>query len=72
MLQNAFFGAKVIPTEVALLITAALIGGSMLFSVLKTRQVPKAEASDRALHGWVPGSQGERAAEKPRRDRDKA
>ena len=36
MLINAAFG-KIIPTEVALLVTALLIGGSMLISVLKTR-----------------------------------
>jgi tellurite resistance protein TerC len=59
MLLNAWFGAKVIPTEVALLITAALIGGSMLVSVLKTRGLPKEAAASAALHGWVPGSPGD-------------
>ena len=44
MLLNDFFGDKVVPTEVALLITAMLIGGSMLVSVLKTRELPKAAA----------------------------
>ncbi|MCM2264359.1 MAG: TerC family protein [Desulfuromonadales bacterium] len=62
MLLNAFFGAKVIPTEVALLITALLIGGSMLVSVIKTRRVPKDGASSKALHGWVPGSPGGESA----------
>ncbi|NJC88665.1 MAG: TerC family protein, partial [Desulfuromonas sp.] len=55
MLLNAWFGAKVIPTEVALLITAALIGGSMLISVIKTRGVPKTTATAEAMQGWVPG-----------------
>jgi tellurite resistance protein TerC len=39
MLINAAFG-KVIPTEAALLVTALLIGGSMLVSVIKTRRLP--------------------------------
>ena len=56
MLLNAFFGEKVVPTEAALLITAALIGGSMLYSVFKTRGAPKDAAGEAALQGWVPGS----------------
>jgi tellurite resistance protein TerC len=56
MLLNATFDAKVIPTEVALLITALLIGGSMLVSVIKTRRLPKAAGTAEAIHGWVPGS----------------
>lgn len=56
MLLNAWFGAKVIPTEVALLITAALIGGSMLVSVLKTRGLPRETSAVEAMQGWVPGS----------------
>ena len=55
MLINAAFG-KVIPTEAALLVTALLIGGSMLVSMLKTRGLPKAVATAEAVHGWVPGS----------------
>lgn len=71
MLVNAAFDAKIIPTEVALLLTAALIGGSMLVSLVRTRQVPPAEASERALHGWVPGSpaeEGSGAKSPPRPD----
>jgi len=56
MLLNTFFGAKVVPTGVALLITAALIGGSMLYSALKTRGLPKEVAARESLQGWVPGS----------------
>lgn len=55
MLINAAFG-KVIPTEAALLVTALLIGGSMLVSVLKTRGLPKEATTAEAVHGWVPGS----------------
>lgn len=55
MLINAAFG-KIIPTELALLVTALLIGGSMLVSVLKTRGLPKDLAGAEAMQGWVPGS----------------
>lgn len=55
MIINAAFG-KVIPTEVALLITALLIGGSMLISMVKTRGLPKEVAGGDAIQGWVPGS----------------
>jgi tellurite resistance protein TerC len=55
MLINAYFG-KVIPTEVALLITALLIGGSILVSMLKTRGMPAAAGAAERVHGWVPGS----------------
>lgn len=59
MLLNAYFGEKVIPTELALLITAALIGGSMLISIVRTRKLPEDErAAETAKAGawWVPGS----------------
>lgn len=55
MLINAAFG-NVIPTELALLITALLIGCSMLISMIKTRRLPKDIATATAVHGWVPGS----------------
>lgn len=56
MVLNAWFGTKVIPTEVALLITAALIGGSIFFSMWKTRRMPAEEAARLADNWWVPGS----------------
>jgi tellurite resistance protein TerC len=66
MLINAAFG-KVIPTEAALLVTAALIGGSMLVSMLKTRGMPKDAAIAEAVHGWVPGSPDKnKGGERPR------
>ncbi|BCR03164.1 membrane protein [Desulfuromonas versatilis] len=55
MLINAAFG-KVIPTEAALLVTALLIGGSMLVSVVRTRRLPREAATTEAVQGWVPGS----------------
>lgn len=59
MLVNAWFGGKFIPTEVALLVTAALIGGSMLISIIRTRKLPEAERSAEAAKAaawWIPGS----------------
>lgn len=56
MILNAWFGQKVIPTEVALLITALLIGGSIFFSMWKTRGMPAEEAAKLADSWWVPGS----------------
>ena len=72
MLLNTWFAAKVVPTEVALLITAALIGGSMFYSMIKTRELSKEAATSEALHGWVPGSKSvthnrESAAEREER-----
>jgi tellurite resistance protein TerC len=59
MLVNAYTGTKFIPTELALLITAALIGGSMLISIIRTRNLSESErAVEVAKTGawWVPGS----------------
>lgn len=56
MVLNAWFGTKVIPTEVALLITTALIGGSIAISVWKTRTAPELKAAEMANRWWVPGS----------------
>lgn len=64
MLLNAWFGTKVIPTEIALLITAILIGGSILFSIWKTRHMPADEAAQIANQWWVPGSPAKRDTRK--------
>lgn len=64
MVLNAWFGTKVIPTEVALLITAMLIAGSMFYSMWKTRDMPEAEATQAASKWWVPGSPGKSAGDK--------
>lgn len=66
MILNAWFDAKVIPTEVALLITAVLIGGSIFFSMWKTRGIPAEQAAAEAGRWWVPGS-----PRKPPTDRGK-
>jgi tellurite resistance protein TerC len=55
MLINAAFG-HVIPTEAALLVTALLIGGSILVSIVKTRRLPREAGAREPFHGWVPGS----------------
>lgn len=56
MVLNAWFGTKVIPTEIALLITAVLIGGSIAFSMWKTRQLGVEEAAQMTNQWWIPGS----------------
>lgn len=68
MILNAWYGEKVIPTEIALLITAILIGGSILISIWKTRGMPAEEAANLAEKWWVPGSppKSERDAGGPR------
>jgi tellurite resistance protein TerC len=58
MITNYFYGGKFIPTELALLITAILIGGSIALSLLRKPAEPVALPT-----GWVPGSPAERTAE---------
>jgi tellurite resistance protein TerC len=56
MVLNAWFDAKIIPTEVALLLTAILIGGSIAFSMYKTAKMPEDEARQQSRRWWIPGS----------------
>ena len=56
MILNAWFGRKLIPTEVALLITAVLIVGSIMVSLLKTRGIAPEQAPVDVRAWWVPGS----------------
>jgi tellurite resistance protein TerC len=56
MAANGIFGEHAVPTELALLLTALLVGGSIALSFLPGRK--RAAAT-----GWVPGS---RAAERER------
>ncbi len=65
MIANYFYGGKFVPTELALLITAVLIGGSIAFSLLKTRG--RAAEPGSFPTGWVPGSPAERARGDDRR-----
>jgi len=56
MILNAWFNAKIIPTEMALAITSGIIAVSILVSMLKTRGEPLKEEMDEAMRWWVPGS----------------
>src|SRR5690625_720032 len=56
MVINTWAGETLIPTELALLITATLIGGTILFSMWKTGGMPPEEAATDAQRWWVPGS----------------
>lgn len=55
MIANYFYGGKFIPTELALLITAVLIGGSIVLSLIRTRGGTPTEPQVLPT-GWVPGS----------------
>lgn len=52
MLVNHYFGYPVIPTEIALVITAGVIVASVVISLVKT----KGMAAPEHVGGWVPGS----------------
>jgi len=54
MILNGIFGEKVVPTEIALAITALLILGSIVLSLIKTRG--RVESAPAPITGWVPGS----------------
>lgn len=56
MVVNAWFGGKVISTELALAATAGIIACSVLVSMLKTRATPGTEEKREAARWWVPGS----------------
>jgi tellurite resistance protein TerC len=60
MLANYVAGGKAVPVEYALMLTAAIIGGSMLLSLAKTAERPPAEAFREAWRGWVPFTRGRR------------
>lgn len=56
MIVNAWFGEKIVSTEMALLITSGIIAVSILVSALKTRAAPTTEELGEAGRWWVPGS----------------
>ena len=63
MLANYFAGGKAVPVEYALALTVAIIGGSIVLSLVKTRGArPEVEDPAEAHTGWVPlsGKQGAR------------
>lgn len=74
MIANGGLGEKVVPVEAALAVTAALILGSILLSLLRTRGLAGAPGEAAPLPtGWVPGSppeepeQAKAAIERPER-----
>ena len=60
MLLNTWFGTKVVSTEMALAMTAALIGASVLYSVYRTRR-PSTEEARKAVRWWIPGTPAKEA-----------
>ena len=61
MLLNTWFGTKVVSTEMALAMTAALIGASVLYSVYRTRR-PSTEEARKAVRWWIPGTPARESA----------
>ncbi len=61
MLANYAAGGKAVPVELALLVTASIIGGSIALSLIKTAQRAPAEGLATAWRGWVPFSRRRRA-----------
>jgi tellurite resistance protein TerC len=61
MIANYLYGGKFVPTELALLITSVLVGGSIALSLLRTRGASPAPPT-----GWVPGSPARTATEEKR------
>ncbi|MDW8442987.1 MAG: hypothetical protein RML45_00715 [Acetobacteraceae bacterium] len=62
MLANYIEGGKAVPVEIALLVTASIIGGSIVLSLIKTAERAPAEGFAAAWRGWVPFSRRRRRA----------
>ncbi len=60
MTVNTWFEQKIISTELALAITALLIGGSMLYSMYRTATSTH-EEKPKTLRWWVPGTPARKA-----------
>ena len=54
MILNGIYGEKVVPTEIALAITATLMLASIALSLIRTRG--RVEPASASITGWVPGS----------------
>lgn len=65
MIANYFYGGKFVPTELALLTTVVLIGGSIVLSLIRTRGM--APGPQTLPTGWVPGSPVRETIEKSTR-----
>ena len=55
MILNAWFEAKIISIELALLVTAILIAASIIISIIKTRAISTEDAAQ-SHFGWIPGT----------------
>ena len=62
MILNAWFNAKIISIELALLVTAVIIAASIIISVIKTRTV-SAEDTVQVHFGWIPGTPSREASD---------
>jgi tellurite resistance protein TerC len=60
MLANYVAGGKAVPVEYALVVTAAIISGSIVLSLVKTAKRRPAEAFADAWRGWLPFTRGRR------------
>lgn len=64
MLANYAADGKAVPVEYALLVTAAIIGGSIVLSLVKTAERAPAAAFEPAWRGWVPFSRRRRTEDR--------
>jgi tellurite resistance protein TerC len=64
MLANYAADGKAVPVEYALMVTAAIISGSIVLSLVKTAERAPAEAFAAAWRGWVPFTRSRRAGAK--------
>ena len=55
MILNAWFNAKIISIELALLVTAVIIAASIIISIIKTRTLGT-EDKVQSRFGWIPGT----------------
>ncbi|WP_439577639.1 TerC family protein [Elioraea sp.] len=65
MLANYAADGKAVPVEYALLLTVAIIGGSIVLSLVKTAARAPAEGFAEAWRGWVPFTRSRRPAAPP-------
>ena len=55
MILNAWFNAKIISIELALLVTAVIIAASIIISIIKTRTLGTKDKVQ-SRFGWIPGT----------------
>lgn len=62
MILNAWFEAKIISIELALLVTAVIIAISIIISIIKTRTVSTTDTVQ-SHFGWIPGTPSREASD---------